>query len=308
MNHTVTLSFEFWAAEYLRHLRLEKGRAAHTIRGYGDNLRYFEAFLRQQFGDDVSVEHLIFPVCRQYLASMTERGLQPKTVKKALAAVRGLVRYLADEQVIRDDWSFKLQTPKVVERRADPLTPEEARRLVTAIPRYTLAGQRDRVLFRLFLDTGLRVSEMLNLTVADCRLDLPAVIVRHGKGDKDRVVPLTAQRAQMLQEYLETVRPALARRDSPPAVWLSLAGRPLAATSCRDRLRYYARLAGLEGRRIYPHKLRATFATRLDRAGTNVTVIQELMGHADIKTTSHYVGVAGKEMRAAVEAMESLGE
>jgi integrase/recombinase XerD len=72
----------------------------------------------------------------------------------------------------------------------------------------------------------------------------------------------------------------------------------------RDRLRYYARLAGLAGQRLYPHRLRATFATRLDQKEVNVTVIQELMGHSDINTTAHYVGVAGREMRAAIRALE----
>lgn len=146
---------------------------------------------------------------------------------------------------------------------------------------------------------------MLAFTIADCRLDLPAIVVHHGKNDKDRVVPLTQALAAILHDYLTTIGPALARRTSPPVVWLSGYGRPLAATSARDRLRYYARLAGLECR-IYPHKLRATFATRLDQAGTNVTVIQELMEHADIKTTNHYVGIAPKEMQGAVERLPPL--
>ncbi len=305
MNDAVTISFEYWVNEYLDSLRLEKGRALYTITGYHDNLRYFHAFLLQEFGE-ASIEQVIFPACRKYLVSMTARGLKPKTVKKALAALRGFIRYLAEEQVIRDDWSFKLQTPKVVERRADPLTPDEVQRLLAAIPPYSVVGQRDRALFHLFLDTGLRISEMLHLTLSDVRLEQRYVIVRHGKGDKDRVVPLTAVRTEGLRGYIDTVRPAFLRRNSPPTLWLSGTGQTLAATSCRDRLRYYARLAGLAGRHVHPHQLRATFATRLDQTGTNVTVIQELMGHADIKTTSHYVGVAGKEMRHAVEIMDPI--
>lgn len=98
----------------------------------------------------------------------------------------------------------------------------------------------------------------------------------------------------------------MAHLDSPPRLWLARTGRPLAPGTVRDRLRYYARLAGLGDQRLYPHRLRATFATRLDQAGTNVTVIQELLGHADIKTTSHYVGIAGRELRQAVERLEPL--
>lgn len=302
---TDTLTLDLWIDAYLRHLRAELGRSVRTIQTYANHLRYFRDYLAVAYGTP-TVEHLIHPVCRAYLASLTERGLKPKTVKLARAAVRGLVQYLADEGLIRDDWSRKLVTPKVVERRADPLTVEEARRLLAAIPRYTLAGQRDHALFALFLDTGLRISEMSRLMLSDLRLSEGYLLVRHGKGDKDRVVPLKPERVRELEYYLTALRPALARRDSPPAVWLSTQGGPLAATTCRDRLRYYARLAGLGTQRVYPHRLRATFATRLDRAGVNVTVIQELMGHADIKTTSHYVGVAGKEMREAVQGLEPV--
>jgi len=302
----VTLDWDFWVSQYLNHLRLELGRSPLTIRGYEDNLRYFRTYLMRTYGE-ATIEHLIWPVCRQYLMQWSETGHKPKTIRKALAPLKGLIRYLTDEGVLRDTtWVQKLRGPKVVERRADPLSHDEAQQLLRAIPRYTIAGQRDRILFHLFLDTGLRISEMLNLTVADCRLDIPAIIVRHGKGDKDRTVPLSDEMAAQLRYYLTAVRPALARPQSPSNVWLSSYGRPLAHTTLRSRLRYYARLAGLEGRRLYPHKLRATFATRLDQVGTNVTVIQELMGHADIKTTSHYVGIASQAMRDAINRLRPL--
>lgn len=300
------LDLGFWVTQYLTYLQLEVGRSPLTISGYGTNLDYFIRWLTVQYGE-ATIEHLIYPICRAYLASMAERGLKPKTIQKAVAPIKGLIRYLTDEGQLTDTgWLPRLRGPKIVERRADPLAADEARRLLVAIPPYTLAGQRDRVLFRLFLETGLRISEMLHLTVADCRLDLPALVVRHGKNDKDRVVPLSAAMAAALQQYLDTIRPALVRRTSPPTVWLAQTGQTMAATSLRDRLRYYARLAGLEGRRLHPHKLRATFATRLDQAGTNVTVIQELMGHSDIKTTAHYVGVAGREMREAIDRLPPL--
>lgn len=302
----LTLDLAFWTSQYLTYLQLEVGRSPLTISGYGTNLDYFTRWVAERYGE-ATIDHLIHPICRAYLVSMAERGLKPKTIQKAVAPLKGLIRYLADEGQLTDSaWVTRLRGPKIVERRADPLPTEEARRLLAAIPAYTLAGQRDRVLFRLFLESGLRISEMLHLTVAHCRLDLPALIVRHGKNDKDRVVPLTADMADALRHYLDSIRPALARRSSPPTVWLAHTGRAMAATTLRDRLRYYARLAGLEGRRIHPHKLRATFATRLDQAGTNVTVIQELMGHSDIKTTAHYVGVAGREMREAIDRLPPL--
>ena len=300
------LDLNFWITQYLTHLKLELGRSPLTVSGYGTNLGYFRAWLEELYGE-ATIEHLILPICRAYIAQMAENDLKPKTIQRAVAPIKGLVRYLADEGLVRDThWLSRFRGPKIVERRADPLAMNEAKSLLAAIPTYTLAGQRDRVLFRMFLETGLRISEMLALTTVDCRLDLPAVVVRHGKGDKDRAVPLTTEMAQELQEYLETVRPALVRRDSPNSVWLSNRGSTMAATSLRDRLRYYARLAGLEGRNVHPHQLRATFATRLDMAEVNVTVIQELMGHSDIKTTSHYVGVAGKEMRRAIEKLKPI--
>ncbi len=306
VQDTAQVSFGFWKTQYLSHLKLELGRSALTVTGYGTNLGYFQTWLEGNYGE-ATIDHLILPICRAYVMQMAERGLKPKTIQKAIAPIKGLVRYLADEGLVTNThWLTRLRGPKVVERRADPLSMDEARRLLAAIPSYTVAGQRDRVLFHLFVETGLRIGEMLSLTVSDCRLDLPVLVVRHGKGDKDRAVPLTNEMADELRNYLDMIRPALIRRDSPPSVWLSNKGKTMAPTSLRDRLRYYAKLAGLDGRHVHPHQLRATFATRLDMAQVNVTVIQELMGHSDIKTTSHYVGVAGKEMRNAIQKIEPL--
>ena len=140
------------------------------------------------------------------------------------------------------------------------------------------------------------------MTLQGVRLDQHCLITRHGKNDKDRAIPLTEGRSQHVTDYIEQVRPAFVHPNSPPNLFLSQLGRPLHPCTIRDKVRLYAKRAGIQ-RRVYPHMFRATFATRLDQAQVNLTVIQELMGHANIQTTARYVGVSGKEMRAAIEKL-----
>lgn len=190
----------------------------------------------------------------------------------------------------------------MTERRADPVTQEEWQHFLHAIPGLTPAQLRDRLFFQLLLDTGLRLNEIITLSLPDIRIDQQLLIIRHGKNDKDRAIPLTEKRAQALQDYITTVRPQFIQPASPPNLFLSELGRPLHPCTIRDKVRLYARRAGIQ-RRVYPHMFRASFATRLDLAQVNLTVIQELMGHANIQTTARYVGIAGKEMRAAIETL-----
>lgn len=251
--------------------------------------------------DPAVIGVLTLPVIRLFLATLSRRGFRPKAIKGYIISLRGLIRFLHDEGVM-EDVSAKIQGPRVTERRADPLTREEWQQFLAAIPGDTPAQRRDRLFFALLLETGLRLSQIRLLSLADVRLDQQLLLIRHAKNDKDRAVPLTDARTRELTDYIATIRPAFARPTSPPVLFLSGLGQPLHPCTIRDKVRLYAKRAGIT-RRVYPHMFRATFATRLDQAGVNLTVIQELMGHADIKTTARYVGVAGKEMREAVEKL-----
>lgn len=283
----------------------EQHCSSHTLAGEASDIGQFVAYLART-GQSVSLTSLTLPVIRAYLTSLAQNGRKPKTVKHHLTTLRNFTRYLAQEQLLTDTWTPLIKGPRIVERRADPLTPDEVRHLLAVIPHYTIVGQRDHCLLSLFLLSGLRIGEMLSLTLADIRLEDHTIIVRHGKNDKDRAVPLTTTITQELHEYITTVRPAFVHPNSPPQLFLSRLGRPLGATSTRDRVRYYAANAGMAQRGIHPHQFRATYATRLDQTGTNVTVIQELMGHSNIETTSRYVGVAPQQMREAVHRLPPL--
>jgi site-specific recombinase XerD len=275
------------------------------LAGEASDIGQFIGYL-DRTGQSVSLTSLTLSVIRAYLTDLAKKGRKPKTIKHHLTTLRNFTRYLSQEHLLIDSWTTQVKGPRIVERRADPLTSDEVHHLLAVIPHYTAVGQRDHCLLSLFLLSGLRIGEMLALTVADIRLEDHTVIVRHGKNDKDRAVPLTTAITQEVAAYIATVRPAFMHPNSPPQLFLSRLGRPLGATSARDRVRYYARNAGLGQRGIHPHQFRATFATRLDQTGTNVTVIQELMGHSNIETTSRYVGVAPQQMREAVHRLPPL--
>lgn len=292
--------FDEAITRYVNDLTVRRG--PYTVRNQAGCLQTFKAFLENQHPEDHAwtvEDALTLCQCRAFMATLAKRGLRPKTLKGYVIALRGLIRFLHDEEVLPDDWSTKLQGPRVTERRADPLTQEEWQHFLNAIPGLTPAQLRDRLFFQLLLDTGLRLNEIISLSLPDIRLDQQLLIIRHGKNDKDRTIPLTEVRSQQLKDYIEQVRPAFVQPTSPPNLFLSELGLPLHPCTIRDKVRLYARRAGIQ-RRVYPHMFRATFATRLDLAQVNLTVVQELMGHAKSRPRRYVVDCRGTEKQVAI--------
>ena len=219
--------FDEAVTRYVNDLTVRRG--PYTVRNQTGCLQTFKAFLGTQHPEDhpwTVADSLTLSQCRAFMATLAKRGLRPKTLKGYVIALRGLIRFLHDEEVLPDDWSMKLQGPRVTERRADPLTQEEWQHFLNAIPGLTPAQLRDRLFFQLLLDTGLRLNEIISLALPDIRLDQQLLMIRHGKNDKDRTIPLTEVRSQQLQAYIKEVRPAFVQPTSPPNLFLSELGRP----------------------------------------------------------------------------------
>lgn len=202
---------------YLNDLTVRRG--PYSVRNQTGCLQTCQTFLGTQHPDDHAwtvEEAVTLPQCRAFMATLAKRGLRPKTLKGYVIALRGLIRFLHDDEALPDDWSMKIQGPRVTERRADPLTQEEWQHFLNAIPGLTPAQLRDRLFFQLLLDTGLRLNEIISLSLPDIRLDQQLLIIRHGENDKDRTIPLTEVRSQQLKAYLDQVRPAFVQPTSPP--------------------------------------------------------------------------------------------
>jgi site-specific recombinase XerD len=279
---------------YLDHLTSERGLARRSIEAYGRDLGAFAATLairKVRRPEQVGAEHV-----RAHLAALARRGLSARSQARALAAIRGYLRFLVRERRNDGDDVRMVRVRRPPSRLPGALGKGDVTRLVEDTPAQSRRPLRDRALLEVMYATGLRVSEVAGLLGAQVRADEGFVTVV-GKGGKERVVPLGRRAKEALAAYLEGERPRLLRGRTSPYVFVRAGGRPLSRQSIWKLVRHRARAAGVHGR-VTPHTLRHTFATHLLGGGADLRVVQALLGHADIGTTQIYTHVAPERLRA----------
>ena len=227
-----------------------------------------------------------------HLLALAEEGLAARSRARALAAIRGLCKHLVGERWLDADPAADIDAPRL-SRRLPGVLGEDALARLIAEPPDTPRGRRDAAMIELAYASGLRVSELVNVPLADVNLHGGYVRVT-GKGGKTRVVPLHAQALARIQRYLAEDRPALLRDPAERALFLSNRGRPMTRQAFWKTLRGHARRAGvrLPAGEISPHKLRHSFATHLVERGADLRAVQAMLGHADISTTQVYTQVS----------------
>lgn len=283
--------------DFLRYLADECGLADNTILAYRRDLRRFAksceaarvAGPEAAEADDV----------RAFLWAEERRGLDAPSLARALAAVKGLFRYLAAERLVPKSKVAIVESPRQWRRIPEFLNVAEVARLLDFEP--ARAGPlelRDAAVLEVLYATGARVSEACGLDAASVRLDLGYVRL-FGKGRKERLVPLGGKAAEAIARYLERGRPALAPRRGRPAeaLFLSRRGRRLGREQVWRVVKALCRAAGIE-KRVSPHTLRHSFATHLLSNGADLRVVQEMLGHASVATTQIYTHVDEKRLRA----------
>ena len=283
---------------YLRAVEGERQAAANTLRAYGRDLADLAGFLAGRRDGAVAVEQADRAALRDWLSDLHERNA-PSTIARKLAAVRGLYRFLQREGDRPDDPAATLRTPRQMKTVPDVLSVDEAFALVAAPDDETPLGLRDRAFLEVLYGSGLRVSEVVALDLADVDLAERLVQVRQGKGGKDRVVPLTRAAVAAVRRWLRARGELAARRKGggPPvaALFLNRFGGRLSARGVRTKADLHSLRAGLS-RRVHPHVLRHSFATHLLDGGAELRHIQEMLGHASLATTQKYTHVSMEQL------------
>lgn len=248
----------------------------------------------------VGEEHLVAFAC--HLAAVPKKHA-PEGARLAagtqgcyLDAVRRFFAWLLERGVILQNPAHDLPAPKVVRLPRRVLSEAEARRLMNAPSRWDVSGRRDRAVLEVLYGCGLRRGECLRLDVTDLDLGQELVVVRSGKGKKDRMVPLTGQAASALDLYLRESRPELVKDVRERALFLSKYGRRMGQTCLYGLLAKHARAAGLRGA-IFPHALRHTYATHLLKGKASIRHVQELLGHQSLQATAVYTRVGVEDLR-----------
>jgi len=246
---------------------------------------------------DLAPEDLDHKRLRQFAGVLSERGASKSTVARKLASARSFYRHLVDRGDLEASPADLVTSPKRDQYLPRVLKEEDVAGLLDSIPASTPLELRDRAIFELAYATGLRAEELTALDVGDADFDAEELRV-HGKGGKERVVPIGEQAWRTLNAYLERGRPLLAREGDAAerAIFLSKSGRRLGTADLRRRLRAWAQRAGLPPGAT-PHTLRHSFATHLLEGGADLRTIQELLGHSTISTTQTYTRVESRRLR-----------
>jgi integrase/recombinase XerD len=275
---------------FLDHLKVERGLARHTLDAYGRDLARLGHFLSERGRQDV--DDVTAADITDHLIALAEAKLAARSRARALVAVRGLFRHLVAERWLEADPTELIDAPRTARRLPGVLGEEAVARLI-AQPPDTPRGRRDAAMIELAYASGLRVSELVTIALADVNLNHGFVRVT-GKGSKTRLVPVGGAARDKIAHYLEHDRPTLVRDPAERALFLTDRGRPMTRQGFWKLLRNHARRAGvrLPAGDISPHKLRHSFATHLVEHGADLRAVQAMLGHADISTTQIYTQVS----------------
>ena len=268
--------------QYRRSLK-RRNCSNNTVKNYMHTLRQFVLWV------DVPIEHVRGKKILGYIDYLRARRLQPKTINCHLDSIRGFYNYLIDEEALRIDnpvkCNYNLRLPRPLPRY---LRDEEVPRLFIHIK-----NCRDRAIFMLMLRCGLRVEEVANLTLSAIDLRRSQLFIFDGKGGKDRIVYLSSDALEALSRYLKERSSSRVKK-----VFLvekgNYVGKPLSMRGIQKRMEHYARKAGLK---VSCHQLRHTMATQLLNADADLVIIQDLLGHNQIRTTQRYCKVSNLKVQ-----------
>ena len=276
-----------WVREYLAYLSVEKGSSTLTIEAYRNDMYDFLAFLIEQgitHVDDVTRATII-----DYEADLAARTYADSSIERHISMLKGFFRFCVRENYLKHDPLSTISLPKTNATLPDVLSIDQINMLLSFSYEDSPKGLRDQAIMEVLYGCGLRVSELCGLTLFDCLLDEGFIRVL-GKGNKERIVPISGAALQALSTYLSCARTQLTRPHQPcDAVFLNVRGTALSRQSVHALVAHRGMLIHVQN--LHPHTLRHSFASHLLEGGADLRSIQEMMGHADIATTQIYTHI-----------------
>jgi integrase/recombinase XerD len=279
------------AREFLSYIQVEKGLSLNTLQSYKRDIARLQSWAEKK---QKHVEQLERKDLREWIASMSREGLAPTSVARAVSAARGFFSFLMLDGHVKRHPAEDIHTPQRHANLPKFLTEEEMERLLFAPDIQTDTGVRDRAMLELMYAAGLRVSELCGLKVSDVDID-GAIVTCHGKGSKQRRIPIGKSAVHWLQRYL-AVRERVGSES--PVLFLNR-GRALSRQIAWSIIKTYA--ASAQVPEISPHTLRHSFGTHLIQHGADSRSVQAMLGHADISTTEIYTHITDMHMRKAYD-------
>ena len=281
---------------YLDHLRVERRLAGHTLESYARDLAALAAYAS---GAGRAIESLDRQALEAFVRQQRGRGLAPRSVARSIAAVRGFFRFLVLDRRLDSSPADDLRPPRAWPALPTFLSIAEVETLIAQPDVTTTLGLRDRAMIELLYATGLRVSELVGVRLADLHLD-EHYLTCVGKGSKERLVPIGEQATDWIRKYSARPRRELLKGRATPRLFVNARGGSLSRVGFWKILKQHARTASLP-RTLSPHVLRHSFATHLLERGADLRAIQMMLGHADLSTTQIYTHVLEARLRTVYE-------
>ncbi len=277
-------------AVFLDALWMERGLSRNTLDAYRTDVTKFADWLRGRGQTLLSAQrhHVL-----DFLASLS--ASPPRSVARRLSSLRRFFQYLVREKRLDQDPTWQVEGPRLGRPLPGSLTEAEVESLLAAPDITTPLGIRDRAMLELLYATGLRVSELVGLTLVQISLQQGVLRVT-GKGSKERLIPFGEEATEWLECYLTEARPQLLLGRPSDALFTTARGSGMTRQAFWYLIKRHARLAGIRGE-LSPHTLRHAFATHLLNHGADLRVVQMLLGHRDISTTQIYTHVARERLR-----------
>lgn len=278
--------------DFSRHLLLERGLSPHTVNGYlvdvAHLLEYAEAH-------SISVDRIRREDIHQLLCEFHDMGVSPRSQARFIAGIRSFFKFMRMEGIIDEDPSELIESPKTGRSLPDVLTVEEIDAMIASLPDDKAESPRNHAIIETLYGSGLRVSELVGLRMSRISFEDGYTVV-DGKGDKQRVVPLSPVALELINEYLPIRNAGPIKREGEDILFLNRRGAPLTRVMVFYIIRDLAAAAGIT-KKVSPHTLRHSFATHLLEGGANLRAIQEMLGHESIATTEIYLHLDRTRLR-----------
>jgi len=286
---------------FLSYMKVEKIASPSTIYGYRKEVGKFIDYINSVNITDINL--ISTSTIRQYFYySKENRSLCQSSISKIIATIKSFFNYLEEEEIIIKNPARKIRVPKKIYRIPSVMSKYEIDLIIKSVDfaplRCRKNSTRDKLILSLLYYTGIRKSELLNLNWTDINLSKSSVIIRRGKGGKDRLIPLHKEVTILLDKYLDERLPL-----KTEALIIGEQGKRMCKGSFRELLKMYLTLSGLKRKGYSAHSFRHTFATHLIEAGVDLFKVQKLLGHASLDTTKIYINFNSSQMAKAVDRL-----
>jgi integrase/recombinase XerD len=283
-----------YLTSFLRYLEAECGMSANTVAAYRNDLQQFISWMDEQ--QIRSVLDVDLQVLAGFVESLHARNLKPTTISRRLVGLKMYFRYLVLEGIVAESTVELLSSPKLWQYLPTVLSPEKVDEILDAPGWGDQFPLRDRAVLTMLYATGCRASEVAGMTVSDVKLE-QGFCRCLGKGNKERIVSLNPVAIKAINDYLTRERPKQARLRDSDSLFLTRSGRPLTRMNIWALVKRYALRAGCSGK-ISPHTFRHSFATHMLAGGAEIRALQEMLGHASIRTTQIYTQVEHSRLKS----------